>query len=89
MSGKPNTPDHREGLESKIAIEGRLSMLAGRTDTAGHSLKRSRAMRDHLEELKLLGIEAINDRPRSGGSGSRGRESRRAVQVRRSRSLRQ
>jgi len=30
-------------------------------DWEGHSPETLQAMRDHLEELKLLGIEAIND----------------------------
>jgi rifampin ADP-ribosylating transferase len=31
------------------------------TDWTGHSPEQLKAMRDHLEELKRLGIEAIED----------------------------
>jgi rifampin ADP-ribosylating transferase len=38
-----------------------LTVLGEVSDWAGHSPEELRKMRDHLDELKRLGIEAIND----------------------------
>jgi len=38
-----------------------LRIIGEVLDWEGHSPETLQAMRDHLEELKLLGVDAIND----------------------------
>jgi len=63
MSDDPNLTDRKYPGNPTKSYRSRdpLRVTGEITDWTGHSAEQLKAMRDHLEELKRLGIEAIED----------------------------
>ena len=63
LEDDPNLPDKKfPGNPTRsYRTQQRLRIIGEVLDWEGHSSEALKAMRDRLEELKQLGIEAIND----------------------------